>query len=294
MPALLADRLPSTLVSIAQLLLHRRRGLSDLNAMPRIERAVSGARISEDWLRRYQRCTGGAAWPLGCMPPLALQIVSSPLHMSVMADRAFPFRPLGIVHQSQRIQQWQVLSPSVAYDLKVYTSEASVEPRGISFGLVTEARQGKTLVWRSEVRVLSMNRTLAKGASTKRYVEPFAGLQPLINETLNVPETTGREYASIAGDYNPVHVHAWLARPFGFRRAIAHGTWTLARALSCAGVAASPGLTLDARFHRPVELPSRIRVTSYSGAAPDERWLRVTDADGTQTLLSASVTLALP
>ena len=86
---------------------------------------------------------------------------------------------------------------------------------------------------------------------------------------LHVPEATGRRYASIAGDLNPIHQHALLARLFGFRRAIVHGTWTLARALALAELPGSPAFTLEAHFRRPVELPSDIRVRAWSGAGAE-------------------------
>lgn len=292
MPALLGSPLPSTLASTAQLLWHRRPGLTLPADMPRIERWLRGVHIDAAWLQDYLECTVAAKWPATQLPPLALQIAAAPLHMAVMADRAFPLRPLGIVHQSQHVQQWHALSALQTYDLHVFTSEARIEHRGISFGLVTEAWQLGTLVWRSEVRILSIQR-MPENAKQKIRPNGLSDLTPTHDETLAVPESTGRRYARIAADYNPVHVHAWLARPFGFRRAIAHGTWTLARALFCTQVEAGPGFTLAAQFIRPVELPSRIRVASYLGPEPGERRLQVTQAGGTQTLLAASVKLAM-
>ncbi|HQD14759.1 MAG TPA: hypothetical protein PLY54_04905, partial [Ottowia sp.] len=58
-------------------------------------------------------------------------------------------------------------------------------------------------------------------------------------------------------------------RLFGFRRAIVHGTWTLARALALAELPGRPAFTLEAHFRRPVELPSDIRVRAWSGAGAE-------------------------
>ena len=80
-----------------------------------------------------------------------------------------------------------------------------------------------------------------------------------------MPESTGRRYAAIAGDLNPIHQHALLARLFGFKRAIVHGTWTLARALALAELPRTDAFTLDATFRRPVELPSDILVRAWVG-----------------------------
>jgi hypothetical protein len=287
MGALIAERLPSSLASAVELFAHARRGLADVRTMPRIERHVSGARVDGGWLRRYMACTGVRGPGAPGLPPLALQIAAAPLHMAIMADPAFPFRPLGIVHQAQRIEQWRALDPSAQVDLLACTTDACEERRGISFGLVSEALQGGALVWRSEVRVLSITRKGSEVGHRASGDAEFDGLQQIGTDIVEVPESMGRTYARIAGDFNPIHVHALLARPFGFRRAIVHGTWALARALAGAGLPDASAYVLEARFRRPVELPSRILVTDYRGRIPGERWLRVSDPAGERTLLSA-------
>ena len=249
--------------------------------MPLIERELKGVRVSEDWLQAYLRCTDDGDWPATRLPPLALQIAAAPLHMAVMADLAFPFRPLGIVHQSQQVQQWRMLAAHASYDLKVFTSAARAERKGTSFGLVTEAHQAGERVWRSEVRVLSFSTTPAQtnhAAPAERHAPDDGALQ---SATLRVPESVGREYARIAADYNPVHVHALLARLFGFRRAIAHGTWTLARALFLTGLPGASRYELEARFRKPVDLPSTIRINRFAGDGEDENRLVVSrESDG--------------
>lgn len=40
---------------------------------------------------------------------------------------------------------------------------------------------------------------------------------------------TVQAYADVSGDHNPIHTSPMLARMFGFRGAIAHGMFTLAR-----------------------------------------------------------------
>lgn len=292
MRALIADRLAPALPSVLGLLIHRRPGLSDLRAMPRIERQVQQARIDADWLRSYRACTGLPPWQEGGVPPLALQIAAAPLHLAIMADRAFPFRPLGIVHQSQHIQQWSEIDATASIDLVAHSTGAREERRGISFGLVTEARVEQALVWRSEVRVLSITRKAGPGGPRGSDSAEFQALQATASAFFDVPESIGRTYARLSGDPNPVHVHALLARLFGFPRAIAHGTWTLARALVASGLPVVPPYVLEAGFRSPVELPSRMLVTAYAGSAEGEFRLRVADPHGEQSRLVARLSFA--
>jgi len=294
MHALTAERLPAKWLSLAGLFLHRRPGLAAPQDMPHIERSVVRARVDLDWLRKYQACTGQGAGHDSGLPPLALQVAAAPLHLAIMADRAFPFPALGLVHQSQRVAQWRALDRMAAYDLLAYTCEAREERRGVSFGLVTEARQDGALVWRADIRALALTRSPVEAVQPPRGDAEFDGLDPVSSETVEVAESMGRRYARIAGDINPVHVHALLARPFGFRRAIVHGTWTLARALASAGLPGVPAFALAARFRRPVELPSRILVTRYAGGSGAEIRLRVSDPSGEHTRLAVRLDLAMP
>lgn len=290
MKALDAD-LPSSLVSALGIVARRRRGLDDPAEMPRIEQSVKAAQLNAEWLRDYGRCVGLAGRRARAVPPLALQIAVAPLHLAIVADPRFPFPALGLVHLSQAIRQSETIKPAARLDLLAYTTDARLERRGVSFGLVTEARYKGRLVWQSEVRALSMSKQRPPDAGPPRE-DPdalYARLQPVGEVAIEVPEHLGRAYARISGDRNPIHQHALLARPFGFRRAIVHGTWTLARALASAGLPESAPYELEASFRRPVELPSTIVVCDYLGEQPGERIVRVANPDRNKTHIAIRV-----
>jgi acyl dehydratase len=64
----------------------------------------------------------------------------------------------------------------------------------------------------------------------------------------------------VAGDVNPIHQHALAAKAMGFPRAIAHGMWTYARALSVLGPVTAGPSTSQAWFGKPVLLPSTVEL----------------------------------
>ena len=76
----------------------------------------------------------------------------------------------------------------------------------------------------------------------------------------------------MSGDHNPIHLSAITAKAFGFPRAIAHGMWTAARALSSVEGRLPGAYRYDAGFRRPVLLPGRVRAGAH------------VDADGSLTL----------
>lgn len=287
-----AGSVPSPLVSALQIVVRHRLGLDNPAQMPRIERRVDGARLNSAWLRQYVACIGADVEHLHThgLPPLALQIAAASLHLAILADARFPFKPLGLVHLDQTVEQFRRIDPDARLDLRAVTADARTEKRGISFGMVTEARADGELVWRSTLRALSMRRPREKtDRGDTAPVERPAQPHPLETHRITVAEDMGRRYARLAGDRNPIHQHALLARPFGFRRAIVHGTWTLARALTCAGLPGSEVYRLQARFRRPVELPAEIVVERCAGEQPGHQVLRVAQVPGTKTHVSIDV-----
>ncbi|PBC62037.1 hypothetical protein BKI49_20840 [Streptomyces sp. Tue6028] len=73
----------------------------------------------------------------------------------------------------------------------------------------------------------------------------------------------GRRYAAVSGDRNPIHLHPFTARLFGFPRAIAHGMWTVARCLAEYGPQGE--VTVRADFRAPVLLPGTV---TYAAEGP--------------------------
>jgi hypothetical protein len=290
MPILRAPAFWPNLAATVSLFRHTRAGLAEPAALPRIERTLRAATLDPAWLRSYHECIGLGSTAGDTLAPLTLQIAAAPLHLAVLADGRFPFRALGLVHMSQSVLQTRPLPANAAFDLLVYSTEARWEKRGMSFCLVTEARCDGDLVWQGRTRALAPGPSPgAQAPAGGDHAAPDLGL-PRCTQALHVPESCGRRYAAIAGDLNPIHQHALLARPFGFKRAIVHGTWTLARALVLAGLPRSAAFSLNARFRRPVSLPSDVLVRAWDAQPAQPQTVLVSSADGDTTYLSIDVT----
>lgn len=288
MPVIRPPAFWPTLVSTVGLLRHARPGLTDPAALPRIERSIPAASLDPAWLRAYGDSIGLASGSRDTLAPLTLQIAAAPLHLAILADAGFPFRALGLVHMSQAVNQTRAIAATASFDLLAYSADARWEKRGMSFCLVTQARCNGELVWQGRTRALAPGRSLAvpsAAAPTGADGATPESAAPQVEHALHVPESCGRRYAAIAGDLNPIHQHALLARPFGFKRAIVHGTWTLARALTLAGLPQQPAFSLEARFRRPVPLPSDLLVRAWIGHQAREQTIQVVSADGATTCL---------
>jgi len=73
-----------------------------------------------------------------------------------------------------------------------------------------------------------------------------------------LPGDLGRRYAAVSGDRNPIHMHDLPAKLLGFPRTIAHGMWTKARCLAALENRLPASFSVQARFRKPVLLPSTV------------------------------------
>jgi acyl dehydratase len=82
-------------------------------------------------------------------------------------------------------------------------------------------------------------------------------------ESWDLPITAGLEYATLTGDFNPIHWVRPYARAMGFKNPILHGFASMARAYEgvqrhlFGGSIHSLG-TFDVRFTKPLVLPGRV------------------------------------
>jgi acyl dehydratase len=93
-----------------------------------------------------------------------------------------------------------------------------------------------------------------------------------------LPAGAGRRYARVSGDYNPIHLWPWTARPFGFRAPILHGFATAARAahgIIEQRLGGDPATLRRMRiaFRAPLPLPSAAALQASDAGA--DRWFRV-------------------
>ena len=260
-------------VSLLRLGLRRAPGLRAGDRLPRLSARLVGARVGDDprWRALCGYPDGGPAplpWPF---------LAAAALHKALLAHPAFPLPAMGLVHLRQTLRAARPLMPDEMGDLVVEGGDWRPARRGVEFDLQTRFEVQGQEVWGGTTTAWSPAGP-GHGEDRARPSVPEPAGDPV---PLEVPEDLGRRYARVSGDFNPIHWHAWTARPFGFRRAIIHGMWTLSRALALAGAGLGP---VDARFLAPVPLPSA-PVLRVDPPGPGPRRLRV-DLDGRPCLVA--------
>ncbi len=276
------DTAPSLLSSYLRAAIARPAG----GGIPRMDAVQRAVAVDVGRLAGYREVCSFAAGPY--LPVTFPHILAAPLHLGLLTQKAFPLRLLGLVHIRNVIRQLRPLTPDERLDLQVYVEGQREVHNGIEFDLVTQVDDalGKR-VWESVSTNLSRRKSKDKrGSPPKRHGEEVFNAEH--SERWKVPGNTGRRYARVSGDINPIHLSALSARAFGFPRAIAHGMWSLAR---CAAALESQfpagAFELAVAFKQPVLLPASVQFQSRreNGGLG----YQLSNADGSKTHLTGTV-----
>lgn len=249
--------------------------------MPEIELTLPQVHAEADRVVAYNRVCGFGL--RDHLPPTYPHVLAFPLQMAVMAEGSFPFGAVGLVHVENQIVQHRRIGLDEELTIKVKPTKLEEHPKGRTFSLQTKVKAGNRIVWESTSTMLRRGDGNGSTAKSSSGEEPdlIAGAEWKLGGDL------GRRYAAVSGDRNPIHMHAWTAKPLGFPRAIAHGMWTKARCLAAIESRLPDAFQVDVRFRKPILLPGRIEFASTSQG--DEIAFAVRDAKRGTPHLDGSV-----
>ncbi|MEX1299005.1 MAG: MaoC family dehydratase [Desulfotignum sp.] len=227
--------------------------------------------VSVDWkqIDRYRRVCGFSHPPNDpVVPPGFLQTLFIGLLGRYIASDFFPINPMGLIQTAQQFESRRPVRINDPLDLSCTLDDMTVTARGTSTRFLLEIYRENQVVWQGFSTYLTRTRSPENRPGKKFQDRPLPTLM-----TIRVPSGTGREYARVSGDYNPHHLSDVTARIIGFKRAMAHGMWSLARTLACLERStkfATPCL-VETAFKLPVYLPATLSVGKKAVMAGDGR-----------------------
>ncbi len=208
------------------------------------------------------------------------QMLTFPLVMHYMTSDACPWPAMGTVHLANAITQHAPMAAGDVVRVELQTGELLAHEKGQVFTLalrILREASGES-VWEATQTLLRIGVRAPVGRPFEAELGPDL---PLTREAeFDAPADIGRRYAPVSGDFNPIHLWPLTAKLLGFKRAIAHGLWTQARALALLqpdGVL--PQASLQTVFKRPLLLPAQATLWQ-AAAAPSEQLFEVRDAAG--------------
>lgn len=255
----------------ARLMVAKRDGARRL---PRARHHVAAVRPELERLTAYQHLVGEPARDV--LPAGYLHTLAFPVAMSVMAREDFPLPLLGMVHVRNRIEYREPVAYDDELDVTAWAENLAGHRAGTLVDVVAEVRRagGGELVWRGVstniakgVFLPGVDKAIANGAR-----EDFRA--PAQTALWRLGAETGREYAAVSGDYNPIHLSSLSAKALGMRRSIAHGMYSASRALADVGTQKGDAFVWDVKFEAPVFLPARVSLNIADSVDAEGAWER--------------------
>jgi acyl dehydratase len=242
------------------------------DALPAVDYTVRDVRVDAAHLTAYQHLLGEPA--TDALPAGFVHVVAFPVAVALMGRPDFPFPLVGMVHVANRVEQRGQLVHGDALEIWARAENLRPHRSGVQFDLVVEVwREGppgqapgpsgrsdpdRPPLWRGVSTYLARGFHLGPDGVTETRAPAPARPPGLPTAIWRLAADTGRRYAAVSGDRNPIHMYALTARPFGFPRAIAHGMYTASRALATIGPSRTDSFTWTVEFAKPVLLPGRV------------------------------------
>ena len=249
------------------------------DALPPLTAHWENLWVDSDHLQRYNKICGFDANQL---PATYLWVRAFPLIMTVLVSRQFPLRAMGQVHLRNKISVHSPLDINKKFSITAAVDHSELSSKGLEWSMQISVMTDSQIVWSSCSTFLYRCDTGIMRDS-KPLTEPQGDSQEWV-----LPSDLGRCYASISGDYNPIHLSALSAKLFGFRKAIAHGMWSKARCLAAMdSVIPDAGYSVDVNFLKPVFLPSRVNF--YSDISEGQGYFSLFNFCGDQMHLQGSI-----
>ena len=230
-----------------------------LAGVPTPRTAYRLEQIDADQLRRYRQVLG---FRDDGIPLTYWYLLAQRAQVATMLDDAFPFRLPGTVHTANTLQMLGTARRDAPLLLATSVHIRPPSDNGAVYAeLETVARQDHADVFSCHSTYL-----LVRGQRGPRRQQrgTEAALPAVARWQLG--RRSGREYAAVSGDWNPIHLWNWSARLMGMKRPIIHGMHTLARA--CAELEGASGqrvVALDGRFKAPAQLGSELVLAADLG-----------------------------
>jgi hypothetical protein len=177
-------------------------------------------------------------WHSTKLHPCFPQVLGFNQQLELLLHRSSLFPLMGLVHLGNQIIVNRLLE-NKDLSLTFQFGKMGLHQKGITFCVEMNAFQANELcissrsdylfrtgsqLEESPPRFEKIHKTIFELERTEMNENPLA--------TMQLKADTGRKYAKVSGDYNPIHLTKWTAKMFGFKQPIAHGMHTLARAVS--------------------------------------------------------------
>ena len=242
-------------------------------ALPARAVEVRGVRADLAKVTEFSHLMGEPARDV--LPSGYLHAFAFPVAMSVMVQEDFPLPLLGMIHLRNQVEHFAPVLFTDELSVRAWARDLTGHRSGTQVQLVAEIHNadGTLLLWRG------VSTYLAKGVFLPGLDKPGATSErtdfvpPVPTAQWRLGVDTGRAYAAVSGDFNPIHLSVLSAKALGLRRSIAHGMYAAARVLATVPPSKPDAFSWDISFDSPIFLPATVSLEVLDRRADDGVWL---------------------
>lgn len=224
------------------------------------------------------------------MHPFYWQVRGLSLQLRLLSHGKSPFKLLGLVHLQNRVEEYAECRTDIPCELVARFGTVYQHRRGLAVEVTVTGNQRGQRVYNATGAYLMQ--TSLKPGPLPAYESAIAGPGESSPETAELVFSAAmvRRYAKVSGDVNPIHLSTLTARLFGFKRAIVHGMYSGARAVSeLDKQQALNGKAVQLAFKRPMFVPAKAVLFSEQGDEATHFSLVSADREQAETFFTGQI-----
>lgn len=250
------DKIPGVFPIYAGILFSRKKGFKPGDTFPQIKAVAENITIDPEKLRSYREIC--ELRDDGYLPILYPHVFTAPMHMAILGHKDFPIPLAGMLHYRNHLIQHRPIKAGEKLDVEVALDEHRIVKQGFEFDYTIKIVSGGEVVWNSITTYLKQGKfgTEYNVSPRSELIKPEADAERFAD--LFIPKNTGKRYAKICSDYNPIHISKFMAKLMGFKRDIAHAMWATALSLGRMDIKLDRGaVRIDLGFKAPLLMESK-------------------------------------
>src|SRR5690606_12459729 len=150
-----------------------------------------------------------------------LHVAAMPFHMRLLTAAEYPVKVLGLIHLRNTIAQYKTVAEGEELRLTVAFDTLRDTPAGQEYDIFTRYDAADERFW-EEVRTMFARRVEPQAGGKRPTIErsKHPKDETVVTRPLEIAKNTGLRYASVSGDFNPIHLVAMTAKVFGFKQPV--------------------------------------------------------------------------
>lgn len=194
-----------------------KKGFKNIGNLPAIIASLKNHKPNSTSVKTFDRLTNIQSEKE--FHPIFLHTISFRMIMSVLTHPAFPEPIWSILQIRNIITQHQAVSLGGPFDLIVKIADHRILEKGLEMDLHTSVVVSNKIAWESS-NTFYIRGNFGLPNTTSTTDTPI--IPTLSHSTWNFPSGGGKEFGSLTGDYNGIHMWDWYAKIFKFKSAFSH------------------------------------------------------------------------